>query len=206
VSSPATGALRSLRAALLGGVCVALALAGHVAAGGRAPSAWAVLILTVPMGALALALTSHRRGLPSIGATVIGSQLLLHKALMWSAGAGCSVSGDPHAHLGHGGAGAVVSCLPMAGMGTPGTVHFSTGAMLLAHVLAGLLSTLLLAYGETLLWRCWDRLARVPAPGAVRPAPIVARALFAAYDVRPALHLTGPTRRRGPPAVAPVPA
>jgi hypothetical protein len=213
VSSPATGALRSLRAALLGAVCVALALAGHVAAGGRAPSAWALLILAVPMGVVALALTSRRRGLPVIGATVAVSQVCLHQALMWSAAANCSVSGDLHAHLGHAGSGAVVRCAPMAGMtGIDGIgsmasrtpARFSTAAMALAHVVAGLVTTLVLAHGEALLWRLWHRLTRLPAPRAVRLSPVVARVLFPAYDVLPARLTGGPTRRRGPPLAAPV--
>ena len=54
MDSPASGAFRGLRAAVLGVVCVALALTGHLLGGGRAPSLWALLILGVPMGAVSL--------------------------------------------------------------------------------------------------------------------------------------------------------
>jgi hypothetical protein len=203
VSSPGTGALRAVRAGLLGLVCVALALAGHLAGGGRAPSPWAVLILALPMAAVALALTARRRGVGSIGAVVAGSQLVLHEALMWfQAGAACTGPGDVHAHLGHHAA-AVTGCLPMAGMspGLPGGLA-ATAVMVLGHAVAGAVTTLVLAHGEALLWRLWSRLTRdgPDGPAPHLPAPrLLARSPHGAPRGRLA---RGSARRRAPPRAA----
>jgi hypothetical protein len=204
VSSPASGALRSLRAALLGAACVGLALTGHVVGGGRAPSLWALVILAIPMGGGSLALTSRRRGLPVIGLTVAGSQLLLHQALMWSS-AGCAVTGDLQAHLGHAATAPVLDCASMPGMGsTAGPTHFSTLAMLLGHALAAAVTTMVLAYGESLVWGVWRRIVRRPAVAA-RPSASVGRLVIGYGRSVPRPRTPGGlTRRRGPPAFAPV--
>jgi hypothetical protein len=206
VDSPASGAFRGVRAAVLGLVCVALGLTGHLVGGGRAPSLWALLILGVPMGAVSLILTSRRRGLPAIGATVAVTQLSLHQALMWlTAGPACAVTGDPHAHLGHGTTAPVLHCASMAGMGAPaGSVHFALGAMLLGHIAAGVVTTLVLAYGESLLWRAWGQIVRLPL-GARVPVLAVRRLSVAGdWTPRAARVVAGPARRRGPPVPAPV--
>jgi hypothetical protein len=204
VSSPTSGALRSLRAALLGAVCVGLALAGHVLGGGRAPSVWALVILAIPMGVASLALTSRRRGLPVIGLTVAGSQLLLHQALMWSA-TGCAVTGNPQAHLGHAAAAPVLDCAAMPGMATTAAAaHFSTLAMLLGHSVAGAVTAMVLAYGESLVWGVWRRIVGRP-PVAARPVASYGQLVIG--DVRSVARPRTPgglTRRRGPPALAPV--
>lgn len=206
MSSPGTGALRGLRAGLLGVVCVVLALAGHLLGGGRAPSAWAVLILALPMAGVCLALTARRRGAASLGAVVAGSQLVLHEALMWfQAGAACTGPADVHAHLGHHAA-AVTGCLPMAGM-SPGRSWLpagpaATALMVLGHVLAAAVTTLVLAHGEALLWRLWHRLTRgVPDVGATPvPAP---RLLVPLPHNAPRGRLArGSARRRAPPRPA----
>ena len=203
---PASGASRGVRAAALGVVCVALALTGHLLGGGQAPSLWALLILGVPMGAVSLALTSRRRGLPAIGMTVAASQLLLHEALMWlTAGSGCAVSGDPHAHLGHGSAAPVLDCTGMTGMAaSTASAHFSLSAMLLGHVAATVVTTLVLAYGESLLWRWGGRLVHRPLAGSM---PVLAARRVTLARTRTAARarvVAGPALRRGPPRVAPV--
>ncbi len=204
MSSPGTGALRALRAGLLGLVCVVLALAGHLAGGGRAPSVWAVLILALPMAAVCLGLTARRRGAASIGAVVAGSQLVLHEALMWfQAGTTCTGATGLHAHheqlaqLAH--AAPVTDCRPMAGMGAalaagPGA---STALMVLGHALAAGLTTLLLAHGETLLWRLWDRLTRVPTPVPPVLSP------WRPADPRPVRRPGRPAASRRDPATGP---
>lgn len=206
MSNPVSGAVRSLRAALLGAVCVTLALTGHLLGGGRPPSLWALLLLSVPMGAVALGVTARRPRLPAIGLTVAASQVLLHEAFMWSAaGAGCVVNGGQHAHLGHVAAGPLLHCGAMPAMSTSGTVgHFAPTAMLLAHAVAGLVTTVVLAYGETLLWRAWERVLRLPQVvvgplAAPRPTTVAVQP-----SVRRVRLVAELTRRRGPPTTAAV--
>ncbi len=203
---PASGVSRGVRAAVLGVVCVALALTGHLLGGGRAPSLWGLLILGVPMGAVSLALTSRRRGLPAIGVTVAAAQLFLHEALMWlTAGPGCVVSGDPHAHLGHGSAAPVVDCTGMTGMATStASAHFSLTAMLLGHMAAIVVSTLVLAYGESLLWRLGARLVRRPVAGSMLVLPVRRVAALRPRTAARARVVAGPALLRGPPRMAPV--
>jgi hypothetical protein len=205
VSSPGTGALRAVRAGLLGLVCVVLALAGHLAGGGHAPSPWGVVILALPMSALCLALTARRRGVGSIGAVVAGSQLVLHEALMWfQAGTACTGPADVHAHLGH--AAAVSGCGPMAGMASalPAGAGGSRAAvlMVLGHALAAAVTTVVLAHGEALLWRLWHRLAR-GVPEAAVPLVATARSsAWSSYDAPSSRRVRGSARRRAPPAAA----
>jgi hypothetical protein len=211
VSSPGSGALRAVRAGLLGLVCVLLALSGHLAGGGHAPSPWAVVILALPMAALCLGLTARRRGVGSIGAVVAGSQLVLHEALMWfQAGTACTGPADVHAHAhlpAHlGQAEAVSGCRPMAGMASalPAGAGGSRAAalMVLSHALAAAVTTVVLAHGEALLWRLWHRLTRGVPQAHVRLVPATRGAAWSSYDAPAGRRARGSARRRAPPAAA----
>ena len=93
----------------------------------------------------------------------------------------------------------------MTGMtASPASAHFSLSAMVLGHVAATVVTTLVLAYGESLLWRWSGRLVRRPLAGSM-PVPAVRRiALARPRTAARARVVAGPAVRRGPPRVAPV--
>jgi hypothetical protein len=195
--TPARGALRLGRAAVLGACCLLLSLSAHVLAGGAAPSAPALLVLAVPVACLSILVTGERAGLLRIGGTLAAAQVGLHEGFMLLAQPHCSLPAMAgHAHGAP--AGAAMSCtaaMPMAGPSV---------AMVVAHVAAAAATGLLLWQGERLIWALVTWLA-VTLPQALDPLP--ARARRTAHPIvvrRSARSLTtlGGVGRRGPPAVA----
>jgi hypothetical protein len=223
VPVPLVGPLRALRAGALTVAALALALAAHLVAGGRLPPAPALLGAAVVLGCVATMVTGQRLGRSAIWAGLAGSQGLLH---LWL-GATSRVSGC--GWLRHGGwssdhlhGSPLANCLSLTGppaspMPTAGLTtghfagqagHYLTGlaahhltAMLAAHLLAVLLTGWLLAQGEALLWRLWDRLLDfVQPPRPARP-PASTRSpqgWFPAPVAPPADRRILPARR-GPP-------
>jgi hypothetical protein len=195
--TPARGALRLGRAAVLGTCCLLLSLTAHVLAGGAAPSPVALLALAVPVGCLSILVTGERAGLARIGGTLAATQLGLHEGFMLLAQPHCALpamAGHGHSAL----AGTTASCtpaMPMAG---------SSVAMVAAHVAAAVATGLLLWQGERLLWALVTWLA-VTIPQAVDPLPVPDRRRARLLDVRRtarSLTTIGGVGRRGPPAVA----
>jgi hypothetical protein len=206
--SPAQGLLRCLRAASLGVVGFALALAAHVAAGGATPGPAGLLLLAGMIGLAAVMLTGARLSSARVRVSLAVMQVVLHEAFMWlSAPAACVMpvmNAPVGGHMGTGmgqGAQPVLDCavgMTHAGMGQSSV--FAATAMLGAHIAATALMAALLAYGERVLWFAagWVRpasLLRVGAPElpAVRHfsvgAPPMLRVRFA----------FGGVGRRGPP-------
>ncbi|HEY3687117.1 MAG TPA: MFS transporter [Streptosporangiaceae bacterium] len=183
--------LRLLRAAVFAAVCVSLATAAHVLAGGSAPGhpvlAASYALILIP----AFALTSRERRLPSIATTLLATQLALH-LLFDATTAHVPLPGTLPA-LAH-------AC---GSLGGPGAV------MTIAHLWAALVSSWWLARGEAAMWalarlaaRLAGRAVRLPrAPRA--PVPATASAAPPPDPVlprpAPARH---PVRRRGPPRPA----
>ncbi|MFB9377087.1 hypothetical protein ACFFKU_02230 [Kineococcus gynurae] len=205
---PTTGPLRTLRSAVVAVVVVALASAAHLGGGGALPEAFPALALLVLVGSVAHLLTRWRMSVPLLLAVLGVGQVSLHQVLMAldpavARSAAVAAAADlPTGALAHGHAlGAVV--LPGAPAVVPG-VGAGLDPMLLGHVLATVLTAVVLARGEAALWRLLAWLAPlvvalVPVTPAVTPR--VRRAAAGAWHRRPRLDalLTRTLTHRGPP-------
>lgn len=179
--TPASGSLRVLRGAMVGATAMGLALAGHVAGGGSAPtSATAISVFGLTVAG-SVALSGRRWTLAELLTVLLGVQVVFHVALGHQAASGAAV----HQHA----------------------VHGVSASMVTAHLLASLATALLLCRGESWCWRLVALLNRpmqvvqllgagpVPGSGAgsvqsgQRPLPVLRSLLLA--DAQP---------RRGPPA------
>jgi hypothetical protein len=174
---PGCGDLRLLRGGLVGGAAVALALAAHVAAGGRIPGAGLTGLLVAVTMIVAGRLSCRRWTLSSLVALFAITQAVFHVALLVGS------SGD-------------------AG---PTTTAVPTGVMVAAHMVAALGLALLVRYADALWWVVAD-LFGFPLLASVEPVPLslLARRLVPANgftsDIEPVGRLLArrPTRR-GPP-------
>lgn len=171
-----------MRAAFVAMLTVGIAAGSHVLGGGAAPHPLTLLILSV-LAAIPVHLLSGRRlGFGLLLVLLGGGQFAIHHLLM--AMSSMQPGGHPH-DLAHQAAAA-----PSDGPG-----------MILAHVIATVLTSLLLACGDGLLWALWTLLRPllVVAFGVVVAMP--PRLLPAASIRRPLLLLAGPRpdRPRGPP-------
>ncbi|MEU8204937.1 MFS transporter [Streptosporangium sp. NPDC049046] len=176
--------LRLMRAAAFSAVCLALAVLGHVAAGGSVPGPWAVAAAGASVTAMATLLAGRERSAVAIGAGLATLQLSLHEVFALGDATGISL---PHPHV--------------RGLGE------SLG-MLVAHLTATLVTGWWLARGESALWallRSAGRrlgamfpLLRPPAAVAAPPRPAYA----SVTPVLPRAVLRHFVSRRGPPLPA----
>jgi len=208
-----SGAVRSLRGAVVATSATLLAVLGHVLAGGLAPAPAALALLLVAAWAVATALGGRRWRLPSLLAVLVGAQVLLHVGLAES-----SVTGP--VGPGTGGMGATGRMAGMGGMagmgmaGMPGAPTAASGAghgswMLLAHMAAALLSALLLRRGEDGLWVLLELLTggwRVPGDRSAVPVGPRRLRVDGTVLAPPSPSHRSSEPRRGPPDRRPVPA
>lgn len=186
-----SGLVRGLRAAVVSTLVVLLAVTAHATGGGHTSPVATVLLLLViaPVSWIAVGRRLHARTLMAL---LGGAQLLVHVAMVALT---ASSPGGGVARQGHGAhsAGLVLGgSMPMPGHAA------MRPQMLLAHLAITVVTALLLAHGERLLWQVVSRLmpvvARVHVPAACgTPLPAAPG---------PRLHarlvvLTTPTR--GPP-------
>ena len=182
------GPAREARAGVFTLVCLCLSVALHSWAAGALPSlpamfAGAGLVLVV-----AFVLADRERQLPLITAVMLASQLGLHYLF------------EALPHAGHHGVAAVAPAAPLS------------AGMVLAHVVAALLTALWLRGGEAAAWRLFRWMARGVAPlrglwfllwtlivPTSRPALVVA---VAETTVRTAPGWRHSVVRRGPPLVS----
>lgn len=153
---------RATRAAVFAAVCALLAALGHRMMSGSAVPWWAVAAALVGAGGAAWCLTGCERGLPLVASVAMAAQTGLH---MWYSLAQMATRPHPPnsaiptahhhamadstplghmAHLGHMGH-------DMAGMSSSGMVG--------AHILAALLCSMWLAYGDRAAFRILRTLA-----------------------------------------------
>lgn len=227
--------LRLVRGGVAATLATALALIGHVVGGGAVPG-WLGIVLPWWLSvAVCTVLAGSRFSLPRLSAAVLGSQALFHGLFM--AGTPTDPSAQlvapPGTHLGHGShdghSGHGAQELPATdvgahaghvGQGSDGVGaaaehalhgHHDDLQMLLWHVLAAVVTTVLLHRGETVLFRCFG-LALILLRFLHRPRVIVPVRRFVLPTARPALppatHLRAvrravlsPQLRRGPPLV-----
>lgn len=214
--------LRLVRGAGAATVATAVAAGGHVLGGGIMPS-WLGMALPWWLSVtVCTVLAGSRFSLPRMMTAILASQTLFHTVFVVGTRSASPVVmvDPPGSHLGHGlhpaGAADMTSSLSIHSAHGTGAVveqalHGSHGGgqMALAHVLAAVVTALLLHRGETFLFRCFSvarqlvgalcpRLRAEPAlidPPLLRlrPAPAV---LCLLHAQRALLSLQ---RRRGPP-------
>ncbi|GAA0257112.1 hypothetical protein [Cryptosporangium japonicum] len=183
------GFARESRAGVFTLVCLSLSVLLHTVAAGSMPSAPAILAGAGLVLVVAFALAGPERRFPVIAAVLLGAQFGLHYLF------------EALPHAGHHGE-AAFSSVPLP----PG--------MVLAHLVAGLVTALWLRGGEAAAWRLLRWMARGVAPlrglwffllrtlivPATRPALLVSAARRV---VRPAPGWRHSVIRRGPPASSP---
>jgi hypothetical protein len=196
-------------------VCVLLAALGHRMMSGSAVPWWAIAAALVGVGGAAWCLTGRERGLPLAVSVAVAAQTVLHASYSLAQALTRPhqpTSARPTAHH-H----AMADSTPlehMAHLGHMGhdMADMSSTGMLAAHVLAALLCSLWLAYGE----RAAFRILRALAGWLV--APLRLPLLLPAPPHRPRIHprrdrsartprqflLVHTITSRGPPAQAAV--
>ncbi|MBM6404689.1 hypothetical protein JQN72_10595 [Phycicoccus sp. CSK15P-2] len=183
------GVLRASRAALATLLVLGLAVSAHSGGGGHVPGVAAWLVLGALVAPVAWWATRRRLGALPLLILLGGAQTLVHGALLAMAP---TSGGSASAHV-HG-------AVPV-GLGPEAahTAHVPGTSMVLAHVVGTVVSALLLARAEDVLWRLVASLLPVlpdPArpPFVGRPTPAPAPRPLAGRPVRP-------VGGRAPPAV-----
>ena len=233
--------LRLVRGGVAATIATALALIGHVAGGGAMPGWLGIVLPWWLSVTVCTVLAGTRFSLPRMSAAILGSQSLFHGLFMAGTPGdpGMRLVAPPGAHLGHGthgghgahgghgthggqglSAGDVGSHAGHAGHGSDGVGAAAEHAlhgnhsdlqMLLWHVIAAAITTILLHRGETVLFRCFG-LAVGLLRFLQRPLLVAPVRRFVLPAPRPALppttHLRAmrravlsPQLRRGPPLV-----
>lgn len=197
MSHPGSGPLRIIRGAMLAACCTALAVLGHLGAGGEAPPMAAVVAGTVVVGAAFAVLADRRRAFGQILAAALAAQAVFHAGFSLACSHGYDLT-----------TGTTITPGPVAGalaQVAPGPV------MVLAHLGAAVLLAALAAAGETLVWVVFHLLGLVRLPALTLPSPAGVE-LAPARDQDDDLHgarelrICRAHRRRGPPAALPAPA
>lgn len=223
--------LRLLRGGVAATMATLVALGGHLVGGGAMPSWLGIALPWWLSVAACTVLAGTRFSLPRMLTAVLASQALFHGLFMAGTPGDPSVHliDPPGSHLGHGGThsaaqlsgtAAATADLPHAahdgsqgvGLAAEHALHGSGGdlRMLLWHVIAAVVTALVLHRGEEMVMGSFAltarllgalRRRRVPsAPALVLPAP--ARVLPVAVPVRPQRRaVLSPQLRRGPPLV-----
>ncbi|WP_436757718.1 MFS transporter [Streptosporangium sp. V21-05] len=177
--------LRLTRAATFSAVCLALAVLGHVAAGGSWPRPWVVGAAGAAVVVMAVLLAGRERSMVTINAGLAALQLALHELLALGGAAGVP---PPHPHV--------------RGLG-------ENLGMLVAHLTATLITGWWLARGESALWvllrSAGRRLGAMFLPPLWSPAAVTAPPGTAYAPVTPVAAravLRHSVSRRGPPLPA----
>ena len=189
-------AARLARGWVTGAFATVVAAVLHVAAGGVAPSALALVLGLVFAGLLGTALTGRRPSLPRLAIAVGLSQAAFHLGFS-VIGAGDGVATATSGHH------ASVAFTAAAGM--PRAAHNDGPLMWVAHVAAGALTIAFLVGAERALWRMLSSAARLVASAFRSPSvvglPRPARGSMASSLPRRAASalLSTTLSRRGPP-------
>jgi len=184
---------------------LALASGAHVSAGGALPSMMVLAALVLPLMLAAMILTSRRCGWVLLVGSLAAAQILLHETLM---AVTSHVPGEMFpAELGaHHGAQALVSdqvsthsASALGGVAVTGADGWPVAAKAM-HVVATVITALLLARGEKTLWqmvvRFLPKLLRIPRLHSFGHRP--ALGLVSAPAFQPSLVSSG-LGLRGPP-------
>ena len=205
MTSASVGPLRLVRALVVAGAVVGLAVGAHRLGGGVLPDPFVVLAL----GALGLSVTSvlaDRKFTVPVLTVVLGAgQVALHAALTWLAPVGCMAGGvevGSHlssAHLGHGGGAMSLTCASGVVMPAHADMALSP-AMVGAHVAATAVTVLVIASVERALWwlLTWLRPRAAVADGV--DVPVVQHPIVVPGRVEARRRRTGYWHLWAPPA------
>jgi hypothetical protein len=192
--------VRVLRAGSFAVAAVTLALVAHSVAGGHRPAALALVVAVVVMACGATWATGRRLGRLATASGLVLAQLGLHTWFSLSGGHGCDLGGLVLSHHHVQG----LACAQGGVDATASAAGPDTGSWLMpaAHLAAVLLTALLLAHGEALLWRLADLAGARALRLANRGVTVSGPSLVLLVSRVPAA-LTGlllePVRGRAPP-------
>ena len=182
-----------IRGTIAAAVATFVAAFSHALGGDAAPSWLGVGASFVLSVAICTALSGRALSWWRLAASVAVSQVLFH--VLFS-GAGVPVA--PAASVAHD-HGPAVAALPMPAMDE------HADRMILAHVIAGIITLLALRFGERAFWSVTDsarlvvaRVLLVVAPVAAAPTRVILPAVRSALAPRP-IHVPSTHRHRGPP-------
>lgn len=188
--------LRLMRSAGVSGVATILAAVSHTFGGGAAPHPLLVLALATLLTPVAAVLIGSGPSRARVATAVLVSQAAFHaafQALGSPTGIGAG-TGAPRGHL---------HTLDLSALGTAASAAGVDGTMVVAHVIAGVLTVLLVWHGETVLraiaaWvRALLRSAPETAPAQHRRPPRLRSSRRPRHDVA----VTAAVSRRGPPVL-----
>lgn len=182
---------RQIRAASASAVATFLAAASHTLGGGALPHPLFVVGIAVFLTPVAMLLVGSRPRRLRVALTVAVGQGAFHVLFHALAATG---GGRPAGHSHH---------LDAAALGPVAPLHAEGPAMLFAHAVAAILTTLLLWHGEQLVLTVvrWARAVLPSMPSAPAPAHLPP----AVFTDRTPLRRTvarGSISRRGPPAAS----
>jgi hypothetical protein len=209
MGAPTQGATRIARAAAFGVATLTLATGAHVVAGGALPSPLVLASLALPLTLAAVILTSRRCGPLLLLGSLAAAQAVLHETLMALAGHASDDLGtagmdghhgahtvlfDPMSAQSASAMDSMTGSLPISGAGGWSVT------MTAAHVVATIITALLLARGEQALWQLVARLLpTLPRiPRLLSCGPRQAPVLLSVPALRPSL-VSGGSGLRGPP-------
>jgi len=205
MDTPTRGAMRLARAAAFGVSTLVLTMGAHAAAGGVLPSMWVLVALALPLTMAAVLLTGRRCGPAVLLGSLATAQVLLHEAFMaLSAHASVAMSSADlgaqqgvHAMLSGQVSAHVASAMGDAAVSTVGDRSFTMQA---AHVVATVITALVLARGERALWQIVSRLLPTLPGRSLVPGyeSLQAAVLVSVPVLRPTL-VSGGIGLRGPP-------
>lgn len=182
--------LRLARGAAASSVATIIAAVSHTIGGGAAPHPLLIVALSVFLTPIAAVLVGRRENLLRLSAAVLLSQTVFH-VLFTALGATVTptIAGHGHQHV--------------MTLGPVGEAASPDAGMLAAHVVAGIITVLLLARGESIL-RTITRWVRavlgVHLPKLAQDWPVPASPAPGSLRVVVPVFLIGDVSRRGPPA------
>ena len=183
---------RVVRGTIAAGVATFVAAFSHALGGDAAPSWVGVGASFVLSVAICTVLSGRALSWWRLAASVAVSQVLFHVLFSGAPAA-------PAASVAHDHGGTAITALSMPAM------DGHADRMILAHVIAGIITLLALRFGERAFWSVTDsarlvvaRVLLVVAPVAAAPARVILPALRTALAPRP-IHVPSRHRHRGPP-------
>ncbi|ATG53085.1 hypothetical protein CFK38_03170 [Brachybacterium vulturis] len=213
--------LRLLRGVTAATLVTLVALGGHLIGGGAVPSWFGVALPWWLSVTACTVLAGARFSLPRMGVAVLSSQALFHGLFVAGTPGDPSIAlvAPPGSHLGHGthGAEEALTGAVHSGHGSDEVAaaaeHALHGShtdpqMLLWHLMAGLVTTLVLHRGESVLLRCTGLVVAVLDVLSRPPHPLTLPTLVLPRASRPVPHratlhhlrraVLAPQLRRGP--------
>lgn len=178
--------VRAARAATATLAVLGVSAGAHQLGGGQAPGAAAFVVLALVLGPALWLVAGCRLRAAGVLGVLASAQVVVHLGLLSMApGHGTGTAAHHHG-----------AALPGAGAAMPPMTHLEP-RMLLAHVVATLALTLLLARAEDALWHVVSAL--LPPAAAPLRSPLVPRLAVPLVAVRPLGRTPRPVGGRAPP-------